>query len=139
MTTPEYKPFLEKFNQILLCPPKLFHFSPLPFQPSILAPAACTEVAAFYQTSERFLGNVKKFTECLEGVDGYVGHCFGEVIEEIEQEGVSGVGKGVLLYIGWARLEKHLAFRETEGFKTNVPLLREGRGGVEMVSFLRNI
>lgn len=136
MAAPEYKPFLEKFNKILARPPRLFHFSPAPFPPSVLTSAACTEVATFYQTSDKFLGNVKKFMECLQGVDGYVGHCFGEVIEEIEKEEGSGMGRAVLLYIGWTGLEKHLAFRETEGFKANVPLLREGRSGVEMVSFL---
>ena len=135
MATPEYEPFLKKLDQILARPPKLFHFSPIPFPPSILASAACTEVAAFYQTSENFLGSVKKFLECLEGVDGYVGNCLGEVIEEVEKEEGSGMGKAVLLCIGWTGLEKHLAFRETDVFKANVPLLRQGRSGVEMVSF----
>jgi hypothetical protein len=136
MDAPEYKPFLEKLNRIFARPPKLVHFLPTPFPPSILAKAACTEMAMFYQTSDEFLGSVKKFLECLPGVDGYVGNCFGGVMEEIEKEDGSGKGKAVLLCIGWTGLEKHMAFRETEGFKANVPLLRKGRGAVEMVSLL---
>ena len=136
MTAPEYKRFLEKFNQILDRTPRLFHFSPVPFPPSILASAPCTEVATFYQTSEKFLGCVEKFLKCLEGADGYVGCCFGEVIEEIEMEDWNEKGRAVLLYIGWTGLDKHMAFRETEVFKANVPLLREGRGRVEMARFL---
>jgi len=135
MESPEYPTFLKNFGEILSTAPRLFHVQPQPFSPSILASAPCTEVAVFFKTKDEYVGLVEKFVECLKGVDGYLGHCFGDVIEEIEKVEGDGKGKAVLLYIGWTSREAHLRFRETETFKKNVGILNEGMGGLEQVSF----
>lgn len=51
-----------------------------------------------------------------------------------EQDGLGEGSNALVLFIGWESKEKHLEFRETEQFKRNVGLLREGAEGVEMVS-----
>ncbi len=136
IASPEYGPFLEKLDTILSRPPKLFHFQPTPFPPHVLGSAPVTEMATFFQIENTFLANVEKFIECLKGVDGYLGHVFGETIEEIEKEERSGnVGNAVLLCIGWESKEAHMRFRETEAFKNNIYLLREKTSGAEMVRF----
>jgi heme-degrading monooxygenase HmoA len=115
-------------------PPKVFRFLPNPFPPSVLGAAPCVEVATFFKTEERFLGNVEKFMECLSEAEGYLGHALGEVVEEIEKEEDAGKGKAVLLCIGWDSKDTHMKFRETNAFKKNIDYLREGLGGVAMVS-----
>jgi hypothetical protein len=86
---------------------------------------------------------LKEFVKRLgrEKVDGYLGCAFGEVKEKIvrhENVGNEGVEKGnaVVLLTGWESLEMHTRFEETGWFKENIGLLREGRGGVESVSFI---
>jgi hypothetical protein len=115
--------------------PSLFHFAPKPFPPTLLRIAPAVEIATFFQTEEFFLSNVEKFmAAAAPHMEGYLGHAYGPVIEEIEKEEGAGKGKAVVLCIGWESRERHMAFRETESFKENIHFLREGMKGSEMVS-----
>jgi heme-degrading monooxygenase HmoA len=134
MASPGYGPFLQNFGVLFAVPPKPFHFTPKPFPPSIIGSAPCTEVAMFFQVEEQFLGNLAKFAECLKDQDGYLGHAFGETVEEIEKEEGSGMGKAIVLYIGWTNKDAHMKFRESKSFEANIHLLRSGRGAADMVS-----
>lgn len=137
MVSPGYAAFTQKLGTLTAKAPQLFHFVPQPFPPAILSSAAVVEVATFFQTEDSFLSNVEQFMAATAPqMVGYLGHVFGPVVEEIEKEGGTGAGMGsaVVLCIGWESRERHMAFRETESFKQNIHLLREGVKGAEMVS-----
>jgi hypothetical protein len=135
MASPEYGPFSSNLGKIMIKAPSLFHFAPTPFPPSILGTAPVIEIATFFQTEDFFLSNVEKFmTATSPHMEGYLGHAYGPVIEEIEKEEGAGKRKAVVLCIGWESRERHMAFRETETFAKNIHFLREGMKGVEMVS-----
>jgi heme-degrading monooxygenase HmoA len=78
-------------------------------------------------------------TNTVPNMEGYLGHAYGPVVEEIEKEEGAGMGKAVVLCIGWESKERHMAFRETESFKENIHFLREGVTGAELVSSSRGV
>lgn len=81
---------------------------------------------------------MKEALEGKEKVEGYYGTSFGESVEDdVEPHGEKEEkkqGKALVLCIGWSSKDAHMAYRETEGFKEKVPLLRKGMEGVEVVS-----
>lgn len=106
-----------------------------PLTETMSAPA--TEIATFYFGSDPpagYLDGVNKFRDIIakEDVEGYLGGAVGITHEEVEREGVKG--KGAVLLIGWSSVETHMKFRESETFKNNIGLLREGVQKIEMVS-----
>jgi len=133
MASPVYGAFMKTIGTILTKTPSLYHFAPKPSPPTILSTAPIIEIATFFQTEDTFLSNVEKFvTTASPHMEGYLGHAYGPVIEEIEKEEGAGKGKAVVLCIGWESREKHMTFRETETFRENIHLLREGMKGSEM-------
>lgn len=135
MASPDYGAFASNLDKLMTKAPYFFHFTPTPFPPTILGTAPVIEIVTFFQTEDFFLSNVEKFMAAMSPhAEGYLGHVYGPVIEEIEEEEGAGKGKAVVLCIGWESREKHMAFRETETFVKNIPLLREGMKGGEMVS-----
>ncbi|TVY37514.1 hypothetical protein LSUB1_G003464 [Lachnellula subtilissima] len=158
MASPSYQPFAARLVS-LTENVHLHHFTPSVFPPSIIASAPVIEFATFYDTKPVFVENVKKFQGVLEqakarGVaDAYLGWVWGEdfrskrseennglsadllppVIEDIAKNGASeGKGRAVRLCIGWTSKEAHMEFRETQFFKDNIALLREGVGSAEV-------
>lgn len=118
----------------------MLHFEPIPFPSAVLDTSPVLEFATFFGVSPTFVGNVDKFlTQASEPTpEGYYGHAYGEVVEQnvkkhAEQENGTG-SNALVLFIGWESKEAHMSFRETEQFKANIGLLREGNEGVEMVS-----
>jgi hypothetical protein len=142
VNSPEYGAFGQKVLSITDSP-YFHHLQSNPHPPSILGTAPITEFTTFYDVQLSYFDNLKEFVKRLgrEKVDGYLGCAFGEVKEKIvrhEDVGNEGVEKGnaVVLLTGWESLEMHTRFEETGWFKENIGLLREGRGGVESVSFI---
>jgi hypothetical protein len=137
METPEYKPTMESMITLVRETPRLHHFRPSQFPPTVLSQAPVVEVATFYKTESSFTENTKKFMEIFHGteIDGYVGQAYGPVVEKIEKSDGDGKGPALMIFIGWETKEAHMKFRETELFQKNVGLLKEGVGAVEMVSY----
>lgn len=138
MKSTEYAPMLEHLKALLSGAPSIYHFefSSSGFISATSAPV--TELATFYldSKSSSFESNARKFEEAVEGgsVEGYLGSSSGWSVEEVEHEklGAGSKGKAYMLAIGWQSKEAHMAFRETETFKNNIGLLREGPKGAEM-------
>lgn len=61
---------------------------------------------------------------------GVLIHPTGEIVEELEWKGKKG--NAVKLLIGWTSKDEHMKFRDSQVFKDNIGLLREGNGGIEM-------
>lgn len=143
MATEAYQPFLQRFLTIVAGAPTIIHSDLQPYADALeTLSAPVTEIATFYFGSdppEKYIDGVNKFREVVdkESVDGYLGGAVGITYEEVEREGVKG--KGAVLVIGWKSVEAHMAFRETETFKQNIGLLREGVQKAEMhhVQFMR--
>lgn len=135
MASPDYGAFAANLDKLMTKAVYLFHFAPKPFPSTILGTAPVIEIATFFQTEDFFLSNMEKFMAAASPhAEGYLGHVYGPVIEEIEEKEGAGRGKAVVLCVGWESREKHMAFRETETFVKNIHLLREGVKGREMVS-----
>lgn len=136
MATAAYKPFLNTFKTIIGGPFSLVHvdFTPADGVKRALS-APVTELATFYWDGappDDAVSSVEKFIKAWEAEagEGKVRWAYGVTHEEIEREGVKG--KGAVLLIGWESKEEHMQFRETEVFKKNIDLLRQGAKGAEM-------
>jgi hypothetical protein len=113
---------------------KIHHFTP---PPSLLSKVPVVETVTIYLASPEFYAeNLTKFANAVResSTAGLRGVEIGEVVEELAKEEGGEAGRACKLFIGWESVEDHMAFRETEVFKENVELLREGNGGIEMVS-----
>lgn len=97
--------------------------------------APVTELATFYfegAPQADYLQNVGKFAETLEREkpEGFLAAAYGLTHEVLEREGVKG--KALVLTIGWQSVERHMEYRETEAFRTNIGLLRGDAKGIVM-------
>ncbi|CAG8959812.1 hypothetical protein HYFRA_00001720 [Hymenoscyphus fraxineus] len=112
----------------------LHHVGLKPFPPTVLGKAPVIEFATFLDTQPQFLDNVGKFMNAVGMPEKCYGGAWGESVETDvgKHEDGSVKGRAVVLVIGWESKEAHMQFRETEVFKGNIGLLREGVGGVEM-------
>ena len=96
-----------------------------------------TEVftAYFHEHSDSYVGAVDKaFKTLKDKAEGCKATARGWVVEEVEDErvGKGKKGRAFVGCIGWESVEAHMRFRETEGFKKIIPLLREGTLGLEV-------
>ena len=136
MAAAHYQPFLNRFLTIAAGTPSIAHADLQPHGAVARALAApVTEVATFYFDSAPpgdALENAQKFIKVVEDekTEGFLGAAVGVTYEEIEREGVKG--KGMVIAIGWSSVDVHMKFRETETFKNNINLLRNGAGKIEM-------
>lgn len=112
------------------------HVAFSPFPPKIVTRAPVIEFATFLDTRPHFLANVEKFMKGIGAPDECYGSAWGDTVETDVGKHLDGSAKGkaTVLLIGWESKEAHMRFRETEVFEKNIGLLREGMGGVEMVS-----
>lgn len=142
MATEAYQPFLQRFLSITDGAPSMVHADLEPSGDALKALSApVTEVATFYfdgEPSQSYASGLTKFREVIEkgNIEGFLGGAAGVTYEEVEREGSKG--KAAILVVGWNSIESHMKFRETETFKENVGLLRDGIKGAEMhhVQFL---
>ncbi|PQE29701.1 Dimeric alpha-beta barrel protein [Rutstroemia sp. NJR-2017a WRK4] len=134
-----YQLFKEKLG-VIMEDVIVFHINqiskPLP-SPAVI------EIATFYGTDEVFihgLGEFKKAVENLKEVPrGYLSWMdWGSSFEMIRKGGDGEKGEGekgtaVVLMLAWRSMEDHMAFRDTEDFKSVIGYLREGTTGAEMM------
>ena len=123
--------------------PSLYHVNLTPHPPSAAVSSTSspvTEALTLYfpssiSSSEQasFEENFKKFIQALEKhAEGFRSASGGWVVEEVEHESVEGKGKAFFAALGWESVEKHVAFRDTQEFKDNIGLLRDGPKGIEV-------
>ncbi|GAB7351373.1 hypothetical protein MBLNU459_g2055t1 [Dothideomycetes sp. NU459] len=139
MKKPQYGPMLQDLGTILAGAPAPYHFeftSPKGLKAATSAPV--TEVATFYleSKSSSFESNIAKFEKAIGdgSVEGFLGTSSGWGAEDVEHDklGAGNKGKALVLVVGWQSKDAHMAYRETEHFKNNVALLRDGPKHIEM-------
>lgn len=134
MNSEAYGPFFNQFKSIAAGAPKIVHtdFTPSGALETVLAAPVTEVVTCYFDSSppEDYVPKASSFLEQGKGVEGYRGGAVGTTYEEMEKDGVKG--KGAVLAIGWESVQKHMEFRETEKFKENIGLLRQGAKGIEM-------
>jgi hypothetical protein len=95
--------------------------------------APVTEVATFYFDGgppDDAYESCEKFIKACENDAKVHGWAYGITQEEIEREGVKGIG--AVLAIGWDSVDAHMDFRTTQVFKDNIGLLRQTAKKIEM-------
>lgn len=76
---------------------------------------------------DKYVANAEKFiAECKPAAKGFLGFAYGWVIEEVSHPKVDGKALAMVAVIGWESVEAHMSLRETDVFKENVALLRDG-------------
>ncbi|KAH6675474.1 hypothetical protein B0J14DRAFT_586569 [Halenospora varia] len=129
---PIYGPFTDKLAP-LMEGITMHHIVSNPFPPTLAGKAPVIECCTVFDVKSTFLeDNLAKFTNALDtsNVQGYLGNVTGEIVEELEWKGKKG--NAVKLLIGWTSKDEHMKFRDSQVFKDNIGLLREGNGGIEM-------
>jgi hypothetical protein len=80
-------------------------------------------------------GTLTRFLDILEkNATGFVATSHGWVVEELDKEGVIEKLKGYFVAIGWESVDAHMAYRDTEPFKENIPMVRALAKGLRVVS-----
>jgi len=129
-----YGSFGRHLMTIVEGPMSMYHtnFDPHPPSAAISSTSSpVTEVITCYFAShdpgfeekvKKLAGIIKENTETFKAAAG------GWIIEDVEHESIgSGTkGKAYAVVFGWDSVEAHMKFRETEAFKENIHLLREG-------------
>lgn len=136
MGSRDYAPMVERIKTIADGELNLFHveFTAAGAQRVALG-APVTELVTIHAQSKNseLTNGAQKFAEVLnKDAQGFLGITSGWSIEDVEHEKLEGKGKILFLAIGWQSIEAHMAFRETEAFKNNIGLLREGVKASEM-------
>jgi len=134
-----YGAFKENLGLVMGGPPRLaFAARPEVAPFSNVASAPVSEMVELYFPADYpeadFDKNFASFKQVVEetaaGVKGVVG---GWSVEEMPpREGEDSKDKLFLAAIGWESIDAHMAFRETEGFKKAIPLLKEGVKNIKM-------
>ena len=97
-----------------------------------------TEVitAYFSQQNSYYASNFLQAAKAVEQKpeSGFKGKSGGWVEEDVESEklGDGKKGKAFVGLFGWESVEAHMKFRETQEFKDNIHLLRDGTAGMEV-------
>ncbi len=136
--TSVYGPFAKNLMTIVDGDISMLHatFDPHPPSAALSVNNSVTEVLTAYFASkdESYDGNIRKFVDVLEGLGGFKAACGGWVIEDVEDEkvGEEGKGKAYVGVVGWESVEAHMRARETDAYKENVHLLRDGPVAMEV-------
>ncbi|PQE22771.1 Dimeric alpha-beta barrel protein [Rutstroemia sp. NJR-2017a BVV2] len=138
-----YQSFKEKLG-VIMEDVIFFHINQI--SKPLLSPAVM-EIATFYGTGGVFIHGLEEFKKAIENLKevprGYLSWMdWGSSFEMIRRGGDGEKGEGekgrvVVLMLAWRSMEDHMAFRDTEDFKSVIGHLRKGTTGAEMVSFLR--
>jgi len=128
--TPAYEPFIGKISTLITGAPKLHHANyRTPFS-AVAVAAPVVEMLLLYLPVD---GADEKAAEEMwdafmkalaENAEGYVASASGWVMEELEHENVQGKARGFQAAIGWTGVEAHMKYRETEGFKEGIQVVR---------------
>jgi hypothetical protein len=132
MADPSYKELVDALTPILGGAPSLTHTDLVTVKGDSSKTAPCTELATFFTKSENASELEKIWTDFItkNTTKGNTGIDQGWVIEEQEHKGEKV--KAFKILIGWGSVEDHMAFRETDEFKTFMPQLRALLVGSDM-------
>lgn len=116
----------------------MYHANFHPHPPTAALSTNCpvTEVLTAYFTSkdDSYESNFRKFLDVFKDVEGFRAASSGWVMEDVPHEkiGEGKKGKAFVAVTGWESVEAHQKARETDVFKDNVHLIREGPVALEM-------
>ncbi|KAL6714538.1 hypothetical protein ACLMJK_007963 [Lecanora helva] len=138
--SPIYGPFGKNVMSILDGSLTMLHAHFDPHPPSAAASSTnsgVTEILTAYLTSQdtQFEENAKKLIGILkEQAEGFMAASSGWVVEDVEDEsfGAGKKGKAYVAVIGWESLKAHKKLRDSQCFRDNIHLLREGPVKTEM-------
>ena len=137
MKSPSYGPFYEHLLPIFDGDVTMVHvnFEPHPPTAAVVNPTApVTEVLTAYlaEKDEAYAARSREFAGILLSHDAVKGVSTGWTVEDVTHPSL-GDGKRGYAYVSvlaWESKEKHVAFRESQVFKDNINLVREGLNGV---------
>lgn len=137
---PAYGPFAKHLMTIVDGPFTMMHANFTPHPPSAAishTTSPVTEVLTCYlkEKDDSFAKNAEKLLDIVkEEAEGFKGASGGWVIEDVDHEsfGSGKKGKAYVGVIGWESVDAHNKFRETQCFKDNIYLLREGPCAMEV-------
>lgn len=111
------------------------NFSPHPPSAALGPTSPVTEVLTCYFEGKadgfegRFDGLIRGISDS-EAAEGFKGAAGGWMVDEVEYKGEKR--KAFVGLVGWESVEAHMAFRETQAFRDNIPLLRQESLGMEL-------
>lgn len=109
------------------------NFKPHPPTAALGAASPVTEVLTSYfeKEDEGYGSKLDQLIKVIqENGGGLKAASGGWVIEDVEYKGKKG--KAYVGCLGWESLEAHMSFRETQAFKDNIHLARDGPLGLEV-------
>lgn len=135
IASPIYGPFAKHLMTIVDGPLSMCHANLTPHPPTVAIGTASpiTEVLTCYfeKEDDGFQSKVDQLIKAIsENAEGFKAASGGWVIEDVEYEGKKG--KAYFMVLGWESVEAHMNFRETQAFKDNIHLLKEGPLGMEV-------
>ena len=130
-----YKPFLDRFGELLGGAPSLYHASFTPHPPRAAlsdTTSPATEIVTMYFPTSYSKADqdevVKKAKAAIEIVEReakeYRASAGGWVEEEIDIPETDEKAKAYVLLIGWTSVEAHIEFRSHPAFQEVIPNLR---------------
>ncbi|KAI4596909.1 hypothetical protein KJ359_004819 [Pestalotiopsis sp. 9143b] len=141
-----YGPFLEVVRHLVDGPLSIYHVPFVPHPPAVLdnqdgrGRTKVAEVCHAYFArdidsvrQQEILADVQQFIDVIRpGPGGSGEHAHGFALEELEYKGEQC--RALVLVLGWDTVEAHHAYRATDDFAKNIPLLRNlpGLKGMEM-------
>ena len=140
MADPVYGPFGKHLMSIVDGSLTMYHANLKPHPPSAAISSThspVTECLTCYFSSldSSFEENFNRFVAAAsEDTAGIRAAAGGWLVEDIEHEkiGPGKKGKAFAAFLGWDSVEAHKKFRETDTFKDNIHLLREGPVALEV-------
>lgn len=139
MADPSYALFVDNLMNFLSAPPKPFHIEePGDLISAVSAPV--TEVffcyASFGVSKPSFEEPFSRFVnDSLKKASGCVGVASAWSIEDAEHAAFAeegGKGRRYASLIGWKSIDEHLKCKQTQDFKSTIPLVRANVKGMEM-------
>ncbi|KIV86655.1 hypothetical protein PV11_02254 [Exophiala sideris] len=145
MKSDAYKPFLDRFGEILGGAPTLYHASFTPHPPRAAlsdTTSPATEIATMYfptsyskEDQDKVTENVKAAITIIEKeAKEYRASAGGWVEEEIDIPDTEEKAKAYVLLIGWTSVEAHIEFRSHPAFKDVIPHLRGNKDLKKLVA-----
>ena len=138
MNSDGYKPFLQHLSTIMSDPISTMYHVKFEKNFSIPSSAPVTEMLTIYFDSSydnsQFDPKWKEFAEVLQNnATGFFSVASGWTLDEVEHNSLEGKkGKALVAAIGWASVQAHMDYRETQAFKDSIHLLKEGPKAIEM-------
>ncbi|ETS85935.1 hypothetical protein PFICI_03960 [Pestalotiopsis fici W106-1] len=140
-----YGPFLEVVRHLVDGPLSIYHVPFHPHPPTVLdnldgrgRSKVAEVVHAYFPLSitsvqqQEILADVQQFIDQINPKGASGEHAHGFALEDVEFKGEKC--RALVLVLGWDSVEAHHAYRQTEDFAKNIPLLRNlpGLKGMEM-------